>query len=484
MYYTDIPKSSLSDRLDFRMPDFTKVMYASGKVIEHWQIRVAEASNAWSEIEKATITHGLRDSILIYINTGKFLETKRWADKHGLIVVPLHYADVSDYSSYGNNGGTSSMRVAITRTKEVAGVWMTAWKDSDNKKIGELLGFPECCCDFFEKYWVNEGYRDLTYPAYHNSESADGDPAANILGRWVGVRLVSHMPCSFGCKHSIEIGRQNRDLGIEIGYKDQVEDIISFLSLPYKYSSMKGIAEISNPIWKVSAASESYPREMAFNRQGDNLEFTASGKEFPFSNQAKSSPSQSPSFKRAMEHYQEAHSNLNAVDEKPDISEFDVKPHLNGFSSEEAQKLSHEVILRAVEGAGDSVYDFGCGNGALISKISKLYGHKVSGCDTNKEAILFGKLEWDLDISDENMFFSNPNGYDTAIIMPGRLTEVDDEVADAFAERINDFKFIIAYGYSDWKDDIESIISTYMPGLIEIDREESDSAIAIKYQVI
>ena len=63
---------------------------------------------------------------------------------------------------------------------------------------------------------------DVTWPAaVQTAAPANGDkqivledwqPEANILWRWLGIRPVFHLPCSFTCEPTVALGTQIIDL--------------------------------------------------------------------------------------------------------------------------------------------------------------------------------------------------------------------------------------------------------------------------------
>lgn len=70
---------------------------------------------------------------------------------------------------------------------------------NEHQKLGLLLGYPECCVEFFCRNF-NENKTDLQLPPtnmYTNMTKRDEDTV-----------LLSHFPCSSDCEKSIELGKQ------------------------------------------------------------------------------------------------------------------------------------------------------------------------------------------------------------------------------------------------------------------------------------
>lgn len=480
MYYTDIPKSEILEkqRLNFRLPDFTRIIWASGDTRKYWPEKIRKASNDWQQIERLSFQEGVRDSVLIFARKDEIPELKEWAKKVGGSVVVLHPASMGNsYSSYGaNNGSVNGFRVAITR-EHLVGDWYDAWNGgTDNKKVGELLGYPECCQNFFEKYWVEEQWRDLTYPAYVNSgHDAQGPVESNILGRWAGIRWVSHMPCSFKCEHSVEIGKKNREIAKTFGYTESVDIIDEVLSWSTKWSALHGILEIKTPVYKVSAGTEATSDPLVIEREGSQPKKAASGLGFPFENKMPRSYTEGKRFEKS----------LDAV------YEFDLWED-NGFSSKEAMRTSHEPIIDIVDSDIDSVIDLGCGNGVLLEQIRLKTGAKPTGVEINSEAVDNGKKRFQhIQFFDSDIFdFEYDDTYDLSIFMPGRLTEVPPQKRDKLIQEIlGNSKFVVFYMYGDWiekYDTVDNLVKKHIESdnLILLDEKKTNSVSVAKYQVL
>lgn len=498
MYYTNIPESDLlqKQRLNFRLPDFTRIIWASGETRKYWPQLIQQASNDWQEIEKLSFQEGIKDSILIYVYKDEIYELKKWAKRVGGSVVILNPTPMSNsYSSFGvQNGPSNGFRVAVTREKFV-GDWYDAWNgETDNKTIGALLGYPTCCTNFFEKYWVEEQWRDLTYPAYMNTinedneldeidpkynvkyGSAQGPIEANILGRWVGIRWVSHMPCSFKCEHSVEIGKQNREVAKQFGYKKSANIIDEVLGWSTRWSALHGILEIKTPVFKVSAATEATSEELIIEREGTHPEKSASGLGFPFKNKRTRPYTDSNRFKKS----------LDAV------SDTDLWED-NGFSSKDAMRKSHEPILNMIgDDKLDSIIDLGSGNGVLLEQLRMATNASCTAVEINSDVVDRGRNHFNkIKFYNDDIFnFEYDSKYDMTIFMVGRLTEVNREQREKIIEQIvNNSKFVLLYMYGDWVDkynNVDELLKSFMTGknLLMLDEHKDSNISLAKYQIL
>ena len=73
-----------------------------------------------------------------------------------------------------------------------------------------------------------------------------------------GSSFFSHLPCSFDCKETAQIGEKNLSL-----LSSEAKDIgLEILSWPIEWSALHGVAEIKTPILKVSTRTDVTPIDL------------------------------------------------------------------------------------------------------------------------------------------------------------------------------------------------------------------------------
>lgn len=203
------------------------------------------------------------------------------------------------------------------------GIFQDMYVHHDDAGIGRMLGFPSCCTKHFSENWKS-GQSD---PTRFMGSPELINPYTNILYRWLGVRPVFHLPCSFNCEATIELGKQIVDL-----YGDLKEHLLHILSLPVTYSLVNGIVEVSNPLFKFYTDDTDVidkPIELS-----SKLQFCGG----PVPNQLDSSVIDTWS--------------------------------ANGFSSLEAMNKAHDFVVKHLGNLSfKSILDLGCGNGLLLKKV-------------------------------------------------------------------------------------------------------------------
>src|SRR5690606_6373845 len=139
---------------------------------------------------------------------------------------------------------------------------------------------PKCCRDFFRDVWGR--YIDTTWHSACRTKEAEhrvsdqkpvslegtpgrrvsetlkvsGPPEANLLLRWIGVRAVPHLPHSFDCPKTVELGRKLIDVGRAHGYQEEMDWLLEMLSWPVEWSALHGIAVIVTPVLKISTNTD------------------------------------------------------------------------------------------------------------------------------------------------------------------------------------------------------------------------------------
>ena len=437
--------------LDFVLPDFTRCSWVSKEAQDKWEPRFQRITRAWQKMEWLAVAAGLRACAIAIVTPDSFIEQAgKWA-KHGLSGMPIEIQGLSS-SSYSSTPVSAELgkpfiyRVVVGTPQSVTAC-NPDWHHDNHGEIGHLLGYPSCCHQFFFDVWVEDGLIDTTWPMALGtapvangtySIEVSGAPEANILWRWMGLRAVPHLPCSFNCQPTIDLGQQFIQLGREAGYEQEMDWLLEILSWPAQWSALHGIAERKTPVIKVSARTDATAQEYIVRRLGSGYpDEGAQGLGFPYKTAVKPHRTQ----RKTQDWY--------ATD--------------NGFTSTREMAAAHKPIVAAATAVfppdGGSVLDLGCGNGALLQKI----------CQANRAIAPFG-----VDIDNgrithacqlhptfadnfltEDMFINDTiwseRQYTLAILMPGRLLEATPEQADQLRKHLQtQCDHILVYAYGDW----------------------------------
>lgn len=382
-----------------------------------WEPRVKAVVTAWAKAEVSSVLTGVRSSALLTLTPEGLVDLTRQATLAGARVVPLAAAKISGaYSAASARTGAPGLRVALAAEHVDPVEWTRAWGSNDDAVIGELLGFPRCCRDFFARTW-GAGLRDTTWAQACGWENASGQavvggsPECSMLLRWLGVRLVTHLPCSFECEETSRIAQQFLALLPE----DARQWALELLDAPTTWTAVNGAAEVTvGGALKFAASTDAWAKRREVVRRGSGAPLAV---------------------------------------EPPTVWED------NGFATCEAMKAAHAVVAQAAFAPGLPVpraLDLGCGDGQLLNQVTtEGYGVEMSravvrrGRERRPASVTF----WEGTIADRTATVAahEPRFFDLALLMPGRLLEVTPEEATRVrAALAKTARRVVLYVYGDW----------------------------------
>jgi 2-polyprenyl-3-methyl-5-hydroxy-6-metoxy-1,4-benzoquinol methylase len=388
-----------------------------------------------------------------------------WAEE-GLNALPVEMTGVSGqpYSATGvplEAGQPFVFRFVVGRPADVAS-FKAAWDAGDQEAIGDHLGYPVCCREFFRRVWVDDAMVDTTWPmaaatagaaAGTTTIEATGPPEANILWRWMGVRAVPHLPCRLDCAATADLGRALIEVGRQAGFTQEMDWLTEILSWSVEWSALHGIAQVKTPVLKVSTRTDATTRRYVVRRRGSaHPREGVRGLAFPFEVPVRLRLSESRGFRRGLE-------NAVRLHPRPEWYATD-----NGFASVGALHDAHRPIVEAGVAAlgqrGGNVLDLGCGNGALLERLGAAASGVVPfGIDVDPQRIEHARQLHpgheanfvDGDMFDNDQLWFEERRYALALLMPGRLLETDELHATALRERIRrSCDRVLVYAYGDW----------------------------------
>jgi len=138
--------------------------------------------------------------------------------------------------------------VYVSKDKERAEKAKELEKENKHKELGILLGYPECCAEFFEKNYKEESEKqnDFTLAGLKNSDGFKFPFYTNIASRHFDIALLNHFPCSFNCKDSIELAKKHLEI-IEKDDKEAAEIIKGMLKGAVVYTENNGVFLLRYP---------------------------------------------------------------------------------------------------------------------------------------------------------------------------------------------------------------------------------------------
>jgi len=285
--------------IKMQVPSVNRIQFTNKESMDVWGTKIEKARIFYPRIEMETVKHGLRKCMILHrVRPENFDMHARTLAKDGLILVPI--------SKEGDGGDTFAhqsrqyeknrpfvYRVAVARKGQDAEELVHASQINDDRKIGELLGFPECCSNFFYKKW-RDSYSD---PIWQQAEGTintkysfrqdekfnvnnkhiirvkESNSKISSVFRYIGVRVLSHLPCALDCKQSLAVANDWIDLATREKIEG-LEETLEIMKLPFEWDCFKGIVVINTPVFKfvsnsmncfphyvVQVESEFYPKE-------------------------------------------------------------------------------------------------------------------------------------------------------------------------------------------------------------------------------
>jgi len=358
-------------------------------------------------------------------------------------------------------GEPFAFRVVVGSPDDVA-CFGRAWREADQETIGDLLGYPTCCREFFQRVWVDDAMVDTTWPMAVASVEADapstfievqGPPQANILWRWIGLRAVPHLPCRFDCRATVAFADHLVEVGRATGYAVEMEWLLTVLDWPVEWSALHGIAEIKTPVVKVSTATDATATKYTVRRRGrPGPTETPGGLGFPWEAPVKLRLTGTRGFRRGLDN-----AGTRAGSPQPNWYATD-----NGFASTASMQDAHRPIVelaRTVLADGGRVLDLGCGNGALLEQLVTASRDAVPfGVDVDERRIEHARRLQPAyadhfvvgDLFDDLSLWSDEAPFALVILMPGRLLEAPAAAARLRRRLEASASRLLVYAYSDW----------------------------------
>lgn len=288
------------DTLGFNLPDFNRQSWVSELACDRWKERILTFARSSAETGWHSVALGIRPCSLCWLSADELLVWYTRSRKCGLRILPLTmrkpksdgYAFLDGYAHLKNQ---LLFRIVVGKKSDVA-CFKTLWRRGDHAGIGRLLGYPECCCQFFEQVVVRDQLIDNTWPTAWNTASPsvgtrmleiDCPEVLNTLWRTIGVVIIPHLPCSFRCERSLRFGEALITVARDIGYGAEMNWAVEMLRWPAEWSALHGIAEIKTPILKISSNTVATAHKYVVRWLGSSYpKEGASGISFPYQTRA------------------------------------------------------------------------------------------------------------------------------------------------------------------------------------------------------
>lgn len=252
------------------VPPMARTIWVSPEARQAWGPTIQAASLWYYAIERLTVKEGLRKCTTVHVNPNNLSASLLSFAEEGLVFLPLRR--VGSYSGFAHyhppvvDGKSWSYYGVLSCSLTSAKAFFKASDAGDHKTIGELLGYPKCCIEFFNHVWKQGYYDPIWQAATRTDGTSRSDNVVTIPNsrlwaglRYVGIRAVPHLPCSFSCIESMRMFNAWHDASRHAGL--EISSLLSMLALPVEWNCLKGIAEVTTPYFRVVTNSvPCYPK--------------------------------------------------------------------------------------------------------------------------------------------------------------------------------------------------------------------------------
>ena len=380
------------DRLPFELKEYTKTSWVSKIAQNTWHPKIQNIVNSLFNLEILSVQEGIRKACRINISPKRLPELSKEMAQKNLFVIPV--SQINKTQPYQNkipvwNENQDWNYMVFICFKET----VEYIESNDDLEIAKILGYPECCANFYKDIFVEQEYCDTTWQMAINDNNTPHDnliyiqqPSiyCNNLMKNLGIRIVPHLPCSFNCEATNIFGKQFIELGEKLDYQKEMQDIQEILSWPAEWSALHGIAEIKTPIIRISTNTDATGQKYTVRLKGTSYpKEGATGTTYPYTISKGNAITQGRSFRSF------------AVPEVKQPWYYED----NGLSSFVWQTKSHNHLINLIKPlCPEKIVDLGCGNGALLLEMIEQIGLEKDsyqmtpyGCDIDQDKINHAK---------------------------------------------------------------------------------------------
>jgi hypothetical protein len=249
-------------------PEFVEQQWVSDAVRDLWTPRINAIKALWRELEWRSVATKFRSCGITTASPSQLAQLSELVAPAGLTAVPL--VEIPKTDAYQSQlrpleKGQPGMFLCVVAEPRTAAKFVEYWKTNTHTEIGRLLGYPLCCIAFFQRIWGQLAFLDTTWPMARNTQGAEligqtlvvhGPWQANLLLRWLGVRSVPHLPCSFNCDETVRFANRYLEVTAPDEFPDARRFLEEMLSWPIEWTASQGVAEIHLPVMTIRASTD------------------------------------------------------------------------------------------------------------------------------------------------------------------------------------------------------------------------------------
>jgi hypothetical protein len=242
---------------------FVKIAWNSNEIKTQWAERLNTIRDLSLEAEYQMVKQGFREANVYHMSPQNFDKQIEKITRDKLTFLPILRSKT--YSGFSHKhfpvdrlDMNSFVYGVVARDLDTAQKFVDASEKGDHITIGQLLGYPKCCCGTFSVNWTNKTL-DPCYEAAIKTTGHTVDemgvvhvkahPYVNPMLRYFGAKIAPFFPCSFSCNEAIKVGEKWFNLMASIN-EEAAGTIKELLEQPISWSLHKGIIYVKTPIFK------------------------------------------------------------------------------------------------------------------------------------------------------------------------------------------------------------------------------------------
>ena len=294
------------------------MVWVNEKARKVWEPVIRDCSQMVQDLEIESVLHDHRKCAWRTIPLKQLPGFTKKCNNRGLIVTPVNLV-----ANWGNGFAhkTQSPKpddpnpncyCIVSKYLCDAIEFRDAHTEGDHIKQGEMLGFPDCCTEFFNKNWKEDYFDPMWQSAINTLEIMGcGEVSGNEIDlynltiankiefhaipllRYIGLRVGFHIPCSFNCQETIMIGKERlfiiQDATCDVYIPERENDrqliklLEALLSMPMEWSVLHGIVIVKTPIFYLITSGHPTIEKYTIKIEGEFIpRESAKGVNFPF----------------------------------------------------------------------------------------------------------------------------------------------------------------------------------------------------------
>ncbi|MEL6534526.1 MAG: HEXXH motif-containing putative peptide modification protein [Bacteroidota bacterium] len=232
---------AISGLLDFRLPPFLRLSWASKSAGEVWADRIEALRSFQYTLEVASVSEGLREVALL-----ESIDPDIITLPEGLVAHTISEETTPEWP-----GPPIALPAVVVGTPAATQAFVQAWEAADLTRVGELLGYPTCCVEHFAEAFAESRLWDTAW-AWDPSTDATPQPASGIhpLLAKIGISRTPHVPCGPDCEASHSLAEAWEALALSLGKEELLNWRAQLLDGPIHWSARHGIAEVKTALFR------------------------------------------------------------------------------------------------------------------------------------------------------------------------------------------------------------------------------------------